>query len=423
MNRQIEIKGFQMLFLNLLMYIIWCDVVNIIFILKVNHLLFIISFIASISLMIIYEILKKNHKYGIIALIIPSIASFIVLFNKYTLNMALFSMIYVLLVLILIYNTKDTIMEYSSVKNIGQLALGIAIITIVVSIFYLKHKLFEELIKYILMLLISNIILLRETRCYSHNLIDKKMRNMNVGIVIFFFLIISEKVENLFKQVIVKIISTILLFLVELAIKFVSLTMGFWAFLGSKFNIEKAKETFEKMQSKTRFSDTLKKEFPEYKYDYEAIKEPPETVVQIIKIIILVIIIVIVYKQIKKYIVSGKSNNQYEIREKIKIVKPKKKSKVLKSIKNYLNGKGSVREQIYYIFGNFQNKAYKNQLYKDGMTARELNHSTKNHIKDKECEIDDITKVYNEAKFSNHTMNQEDLERIVKGYEEIKGEL
>jgi len=373
--------------------------------------------------MIINEGVKKHRKYSVIAVIMPSIITFIVLYNKYSLNMALFSMIYALLVLILMYNTKDTIMEYNSVKNIGKLSIGIVLITSIATVFFVRNELFEDLIKYILMLMISNVILLRETRCYSHNLNDKKMRIMNIGIGIFFFAILSEKVENLFKEGLSIIYDILSAILVKAAIIFVTLTQGFWEFLWRLFKSsgvteEMAKNIEQKGMERAKYQDLTKNE-----YVKKVIEEPSKLTVDVIQIIILCIIIFIAYKLIKKYIVGGSSKNQDEIREKIKVVKDKKENKFLKSIKHFMDGEGSIRDQIYYVFRSFQNKAYSTELYKQGMTASELNNETKSRIKDKESEIDNITQIYNEAKFSNHIMEKEHLETIVNGYKEIKGKL
>ncbi len=423
MNLDREIKGFQILFLNLLLYVIWSGVVNIIFRFKVNHSLFIIVFIASILLMLINQRIKKNKKYNIIALIIPSIMTLLLFYYNYSLNIALFSMIYALLVLILIYNTKDTIMEYKSARKIGRLSMGFALIIVVAAVFFMRNEFFEDIIKYILMLMISNVILLRETRCYSHNLKDKKMRIMNMGIVIFFFAILSEKAENLFKQGLSTIYNIFSSVLVEGAVIFVTMTRRFWLYLWRIFNSSKVIQKSTENKNRTEIKLPKNKLSVDKEYDFEAIQEPSKVIIHILQIIILFVIIFIVYKLIKKYIFGAASKKEDEIREKISVVKDKKDNKFFKSMKRFMDGKGSIREQIYYVFGNFQNKAYNKELYKNGMTASELNHATKNHIKDKAAEIDDITKIYNEAKFSNHPMEKDDLEIIVKGYREIKDEL
>ncbi|WBW97189.1 hypothetical protein [Oceanirhabdus sp. W0125-5] len=419
MNLDREIKGFQTLFWNLLMFIIWCDVVNILFMFKVNHSLFIIVFIASILLMVIYEIIKEKSKYNFIALIMPSISILLIFYSKYQLDITIFNMIYGVLVLIIIYRTKDTIMGYSSVRKFGQIAIIAGLFTGVISIVFVRNILFEDLIKYILMLIISNVILLRGTRCYSYNLNDKKMRIMNIGVVIFFFIILSEKVEKLIMKVFSISYQTFSYALEKITYAFFMLTKGVWEYFFKLLKLSGERQG--ESNGEVKLSEF--KEVVDYEYVSNLNEETVKNAMYVIEKIILVIILIIIYKLIKKHIVGATSKREDEIREKIKIVKHKKENKFIKSIKNFINGKGTIREQIYYVFGNFQNKAYRSELYKQGMTAGELNNATKNQIKDKDDAIDDITNVYNEAKFSNHTLEKDDLEMIVNGYKEIKGEL
>jgi len=118
-----------------------------------------------------------------------------------------------------------------------------------------------------------------------------------------------------------------------------------------------------------------------------------------------------------------KNNNKDGEVQKEKILREKKnknnkEGNFSKFIKNFI-GKPDVKTQILNVYLKFEKKMSDKEIYKSHMTAGQLSSVAKTKIADKEA-INSITRIYNEAKFSNHQISEKNAEIIKLNYENIR---
>lgn len=144
--------------------------------------------------------------------------------------------------------------------------------------------------------------------------------------------------------------------------------------------------------------------------------------VRVLRIVIIAVIILLIVKFILKLINRTKRMREgvEEIREKIDAPKIKKRDGKIKRIfKKLFIENLSINMRIFEIFKEFQIKTEDKKIFKTYMTATQLKEVTKIHI-EKSNELDEVAEIYNEAKFSDHEMKEEQYIKIKDNYNEIK---
>jgi len=91
-------------------------------------------------------------------------------------------------------------------------------------------------------------------------------------------------------------------------------------------------------------------------------------------------------------------------------------------IEKIFQGTKSNREKILYTYKGFEKITEDANIYKTYMTATQLKNVTKINVGNID-NLDDMTQVYNEAKFSLHSMSEESVESVKKGHNNIKRQL
>ena len=142
----------------------------------------------------------------------------------------------------------------------------------------------------------------------------------------------------------------------------------------------------------------------------------------ILKILILLLILYIIYKFLSRFRNKTKIYQGF-IEEKERIVKRKSKKPWVKSLfEKIIQGNKSNRDKILYSYKGFERITENANIYKPYMTATQLKNVTKIKV-DNFDDLDEMTQVYNEAKFSVHPMTGEKVLKVKKGHSNIRKQL
>ena len=155
--------------------------------------------------------------------------------------------------------------------------------------------------------------------------------------------------------------------------------------------------------------------------EYKGIELPPMLILAF-KILILILILYIIYKFLSRFRSKTKKYNGF-VEEKERIVRKKNKKHWVKDLFGKIfQGGGSNRDKILYTYKGFEKITEEADIYKPYMTATQLKNVTKINV-DNFDNLDEMTEVYNEAKFSIHDMTEEQVEQVKKGHNNIKKQL
>lgn len=140
----------------------------------------------------------------------------------------------------------------------------------------------------------------------------------------------------------------------------------------------------------------------------------------ILRIIFVLILLFIIYKIIQRYRYGKVLNKDgvEEIRERIETKEQGRKIGLKDRLRDLVRATNS-REKILNIYKDFQIKSYKKGKFKKYMTARQLYNISKVNLDNPE-ELKYLTELYNEAKFSDHPIEEEAASKAKKVYENIK---
>ncbi|WP_040330604.1 hypothetical protein [Clostridium ihumii] len=254
------------------------------------------------------------------------------------------------------------------------------------------------------------IINLRETMRYDNSIFNKRAKYYNISMIILaIMLTMNNFMINVIKGVI-KLISKLLNIIAQASISLLKVPLeGILKFLSTHNNLTEIK-------SKSKLETTkVKSTTNNLSINYE-ILEP------IIKIIITIILLYCIYISIKKiveqFIVKDDEKTYEEYSEKLYNTMSKEKISK-KYIKNIFRNKFNVKEEILYNYMKFENDTKKIGIFKSYMTPTQLKNIYEIKVSE-ETKIDKFTEIYNEAKFSNHEINNENLYDFKKNYKDIK---
>lgn len=254
------------------------------------------------------------------------------------------------------------------------------------------------------------IINLRETMRYDNSIFNKRAKYYNISMIILaIMLTMNNFMINIIKGVI-KLISKLLNIIAQVSTSLLKVPLeGILKFLSTNNNdtVIKAKNELATTKVKSTTNNLS--------INYE-ILEP------IIKIIITIILLYCIYISIKKiveqFIVKDDEKTYEEYSEKLYNTMSKEKISK-KYIRNIFRNKFNVKEEILYNYLKFENDTNKIGIFKSYMTPTQLKNIYEMKVSE-ETKIDKFTEIYNEAKFSNHEINNENLYDFKKNYKDIK---
>lgn len=254
------------------------------------------------------------------------------------------------------------------------------------------------------------IINLRETMRYDNSIFNKRAKYYNIStIILAIILTMNNFMINIIKGVI-KLISKLLNIIAQASISLLKVPLeGILKSLSTHNNLTEIK-------SKSKLETTkVKSTTNNLSINYE-ILEP------IIKIIITIILLYCIYISIKKiveqFIVKDDEKTYEEYSEKLYNTMSKEKISK-KYIRNKFRNKFNAKEEILHNYMKFENDTNKIGIFKSYMTPTQLKNIYEVKVSE-ETKIDKFTEIYNEAKFSNHEINNENLYDFKKNYKDIK---
>ncbi|WP_142415187.1 hypothetical protein [Hathewaya massiliensis] len=362
----------------------------------------------------------ENHKKLIIlSTLICLVVSPLVIYIS-NLKLFIVNLIYILFILIILNKDSDNIINHDEYKyRISKGFILIIIIGILMSVFY--RELFREITVLYFFSIAISILLLRESRNYDYKIKNKNSKYLNVliGISVMIFSIdpiykgfyfIVRTIKGFLDKILDKILD-FLMYVVFAPLSFIFEDLK--AYLLSKENIQNPKLGEE---VKPIINKNIKTE--EFKVSFLDIP----LVNSILKILLVCVILYIIYKIYKFFIenvyYSSPKESEDEFSEKI-YTKKKKEFKIFKTL---LTSNKDERGIVLETYQRFLKVCYKKNFFKKYMTSTVLANVLKIHI-DNNKELEDLSTIYNKAKFSLHEVSEEDLEKVKESYKIVNKQL
>jgi len=396
-------------------FIIWSTLSECLFKNPVDYKLFSISLVIVFFTQYLNSIKIKKPLLVILLLGINMLVSFIFFKGQVILLNTTFLMFMVLIT----YSLEKTPIDYSQYKEDVNKSIITLVFLWLIS-FSLGVQFINEIYKFNILYLISIIILMRETRRYVYTIKSKtsKVTNIIIGISVLAISLDYAKV------IITKLLEMFMIaasFILSIIVSFLNIILGrtIAAIAEKLMELSIKHKSLLKNQNTNQIGNNLIKETAISKYESSSL--PPELIF-ILKILIIVFILYILYKFLSRFRSKTKVYQGF-VEEKERIVKRKNKKHWVKNIIGKIfQGNKSNRDKILYTYKGFEKTTAQANFYKPYMTASQLKNVTKINVNNYD-NLDDMTHLYNEAKFSLHPMTEENVEKVKKGHSNVKKQL
>jgi uncharacterized membrane protein len=398
----------------------WSVLTGLFFGITMNHKFFLLTLAAVFLMQFIYVKYKEKKWYRVISAAIPSILCIPIIWFMYGNYFFIFNYAYIIGIIITAQKLEKEPVDYNFYKESTKKVFVFFVIFGILSL-VVDKVIAEGLYRYYVFLILTRVLLLRESRRFVFKIRDKKSRVYNFFISAAIILMSFNNGYLLIKKVFSRIFN-IFNYLAEKIFAFI-LTIIFLPFSGEndEINIDLGIENDSIFYKIHKINSS---EFEKVKV--ESIPGSDITVItNVFKVLLFIFIVIIIYNILKKVKTKYNNYNESVIEEKEKIEKYSLKNddnSFKKLIKRIFLRKKNLNEHILYIYGEFEKKTYEKEIFKSYMTATQLSNVTKIYV-DKFDELDSMRDIYNEAKFSKHEMSKEDLKKIKNNYENIKKEL
>lgn len=362
----------------------------------------------------------ENHKKLIILSTLICLAVNPLVIYISNLKLFIVNLIYILFILIILNKDSDNIINHDEYKDrISKGFILIIIIGILLSVFY--KQLFKDLVLFYFFSIVVSILLLRESRNYDYKIKNKNSKYFNIliGISVMIFSIepiyegfyfIVRTIKGFLDKILDKILD-FLMYVVFAPLSFIFEDLK--AYILSKSNVRDPKlpeevkpivnNNINIKETKTSFLDI-------------------PLVNSILKILLVCVILYIIYKIYNFFIenvyYSSPKESEDEFSEKI-YTKKKKEFKIFKTL---LTSNKDERGIVLETYQRFLKVCYKKNFFKKYMTSTVLANVLKIHI-DNNKELEDLSTIYNKAKFSLHEVSEEDLEKVKESYKIVNKQL
>lgn len=411
-----QIKILYSISLNMFLYIVYGIISSTVFSNKVSYRLF---FTALGTTLLLQFLNTKFRKKTVI--IFPIILGIIIIFHTGRGNGILYSCLYIIFINHISYTYEREEINYDIYRERGEHAL---IFILIAGLFipFIDGSLAKELIKFYVMFVVLLIWTLREVRGYSYKLKSKNALIANISLAGSVVLLSIDKVfysaVNAFSMIF-RAVNHGLGYIADLILK---------AFI---FLLQKpAQYIMSMIKPLTGKPSPLEEEggsinTPEPIFVRGTTeRELPLWVNSAVKIIILISVMYIIYRIALKnryFDHESSKNDLQERREKIKKTEPKKKGFFDRKLKNLFMPK-NLKDQVLEIYRRFEVKTASKGIFKAHMTAKQLENVTKAYVKNAE-NLNSLTDIYNEAKFSDHDVTEEKAKTIKDNFNKIKNQI
>ena len=410
-----QVRFYYDITFSMLASIIWMIVTALTFSKDMKFSIFIFTLVA---ILVSKHLLRKGKKvkFSLIVGLIPAIIYEI--FSQ-EIMIAVLDLIFIVLINSILIKESNENINYDRYKNILMNGASCIFISAVIcGIFKPQYAniVFRGSIIYLILIVIT----MRETMGYCYNIRSSKVNKViNFSLVILallttqkFFYNICIKIVNVLRNMLNFIIGLI----INIVAKIVEYPMTWIINALNKLFTERSgalEDTFGKLEVGNQSSKQIKE------INVEMVTASP-VFIFIIQTIVILILIIITIKIVKR-ILNGTNFNEdkgyTEIIEDIGKKYPSDK-KAINKIKKIFRKKGTPREEVLYKYSEFVEVASKKEIFKTYMTPKQLGNIVK--IKVDNCnEVDEITNIYNEAKFSTHIINREYGQKVEKYVDNI----
>ena len=409
-----KVKSMYSISLVTISFIIWSTLTNWLFKTAVDYKLFLICLCIVFFTQYLNSVKLKKGLFILVLLGVSILASFIFFKGK----TILINTIFLLSMSLITYSLEDSPVDHSQYKeDIGKSMVVLVFIWLLS--FTLEIDFVNEMYRFHVIYIIMIVILMREARRYVYDVKSNTsiVTNIIIGIsVLTLSLDFANKIIAKVLDMIIKLANFIMFLIVSL------LTTVFGAPIS--WIAEKIKQLLMKSENNFILKGSTAEESLKNQPDmtkYQSLELPP-VVILVFKIIILIVILYVIYKFLSRLTNKTKIYDGF-IEEKERIVKRKNKKHWVKNlISKIFQGGGSNRDKILYIYKGFEKITEEADIYKPYMTATQLKNVTKINV-DNSDSLDEMTLVYNEAKFSLHPMTEENVASVKKGHSNIKKQL
>jgi hypothetical protein len=390
---------------NTFFFILWATSLGGFFGEKTDYKLFLLSLCTAFSLAFLLE---KTYKV-MVAATCSLIASEVLLFLIYGGNNLLINSSYICIILFVTYKNEIKDVNYEKYKyKAKQGIVTLVVLGLIFSLAKLSNA--QSILKFYIIFLIATCILMREARNYYYNLKNRKSFISNIAIAIGIVVISLDSVFN--------IVLICLRFLGNVFYKIADELNTLIAIaIRKKFTenpnlIKNINDSQNKPQNKIENAPNL-----------ASITGLPTWFTGTIKVIILLILVYFLYRLIYKYKHTGSRNSKEVLVEREKISKEKSHSDNLirRAVKSILR-LSDLREQAINVYKKFEQKTNEKGIFRRHMTAMQLEIITKTYIENPEG-LNNLTDIYNEAKFSTHKVTKERVEAIKDSLNKVKKQL
>lgn len=423
-----EVKFIFAVFMNTMLFILWSFFIKILLNIDLSRYIYILNltilFLTLYLSKYIFKRLYKNNRILLLTLIISILTSPVVYFlmDSKVLGVIL-NLVYSLVLVFSIGTFKETLYSYYQYQNIVRNSL---IIIGILGVFmnFIFDELFQRINTFYFLILIFSILLLRESRNYKYKIRNKNAKKTNGMIFGVVMLMSIEPIYNMF-----------ILFFMKLKGYLSGYFDKFFYYIFCKIGIviNKVCDFIMQWCIKANLGNSDSSKIDVQKVDMKAINKVLDSkqgfagkvrefiitliggeVYCILKILVFIIIVYAVVKLIK-FIVARLFGHKEDEDEIVESIKESSNNKKHISIKRIFKSKGDIRDNIRSIYRKFLNQCYKKKVFKPYMSATVLSNVLKIKV-DKNEELENLAKIYNEAKFSKHEMNVEKLSTMKKSY-------
>lgn len=402
----------------LMIYIIWTMLTCTFIANEVSFNLYLITLFNVFLMEYLYDKEYKKH----IILLVPLIIGAVILWIIYDPYKAILNYLFFTASIIVVYREEPNQINYYEYKQ-RWIAGAYLMVGVAVFIFIFSYPLLEKMFRVFVMYLILVVINLRESLRYSYNIRSKHSKYINLGIIGFMVIIFQEHTYRIFSAIvksiygginyILNIILGVIIIIVRYPVAYGVELLG-KLFANREMNAEAVLEGFAKVNvpiEELFKQDTFR---DEASIAYVAV---------IIKIILAAAIIIIIVRSLSALIKVEKREEGYvELREKLNDKKKNKEGLIQKLKKTIFRKRGNLREEILYSYSEFERVTEKAEIFKPYMTASQLKNVTKIKV-DNIDKLDEMTDIYNKAKFSKKELKGENLEVVKKAVDNIKSQL
>lgn len=408
-----KIKSIYSISLVTISFIIWSTLSKWLFGNSVDYKLFLIT----LSAVFFVQYLSSKELKNIIIVIVPLGLSIVPSFMFFKGQNLFINTTFLLFMILVTYSMDKSPIEYSKYKEDINKSMIVLLISWIIS-FTLGIEFVNNIYKFHILYIIMIIILMRESRRYVYDVKGKNSIVTNIVIavaVLTLSLDYASKIVGELLNLLMKLASFILLIITNILVKIFGGPLGAIS--------DKLKELIIKRKVFNIGESVIDKKFTEEPIfkEYKGIEVPP-VIILAFKIMILLVILYIIYKFISRFKSEAKIYNGF-VEEKEKIARKGSKKHWVRDLfgKVFYAG-GSNRDKILSTYKGFEKITEEVDIYKPYMTATQLKNVTKISVDNFE-NLEEMTQIYNEAKFSTHDMTQMQVEQVKKGHNNVKKQL